>query len=161
MALILCPDCSRKVSDAAIACPDCARPIATLDGVLRAAAVEKGGGAKLRGGRRSPGVTRPPLARAEAEPDRAADADRLPAPTFAVACSACKNESILLYPHPENDYVCLECEEQSLLRGWAWQLALQRVPIAIFLVVILAVAALVVWNINTHPPDRVVPHSAD
>ena len=28
MALIDCPDCGRRVSDAAAACPDCARPIA-------------------------------------------------------------------------------------------------------------------------------------
>src|SRR5207248_763503 len=28
MALIDCPDCGRRVSDAAQACPDCARPIA-------------------------------------------------------------------------------------------------------------------------------------
>jgi hypothetical protein len=28
MALIDCPDCGRRVSDAALACPDCARPIA-------------------------------------------------------------------------------------------------------------------------------------
>jgi predicted amidophosphoribosyltransferase len=28
MALIDCPDCGRRVSDAATACPDCARPIA-------------------------------------------------------------------------------------------------------------------------------------
>ena len=32
MALIECPDCGRKVSDAAPACPQCGRPIATLAG---------------------------------------------------------------------------------------------------------------------------------
>ena len=36
MALIDCPDCGRRVSDAAVACPDCARPIAGAESGLAA-----------------------------------------------------------------------------------------------------------------------------
>jgi hypothetical protein len=152
MALIRCPDCDRKVSDSAVACPECARPIAALGGSLRPAAKTQ-----PRTRRAAPPAAPPTEATADAK--AAENADRPPVATFPVTCTACRGDSILLYPRSSESYVCPECEELALARGWGRRVVYQWLPIAIGIVVLLALSALALSRINSgHPHDPVVPH---
>lgn len=146
VALILCPDCSRKVSDEAVACPGCARPIAALDGGGRA---QGGRGAERRARQPAPLVQPAPPPSAPADAHGPQDAERHPAPTFSVPCRICKAETVLLYPRSGTAYVCPDCEEQSMLRAWSWQVALRWLPVVLGLVVLVGVVWILVSNIDT------------